>query len=161
MTKKQLSTALAMAQNKAIRFIDDDGKHLEDISHFDGYGLAGFEPIHCTIRQLAFLIRWQCVRSNGTVDADELNNLAAVGSKKFIVLDDPLLAMIEDVEKAHFRTVNDTGAHSTAMLIWNIVRKHAGLSPLTLADLPSWCQKCRAYHKGSDLCPDLKLVSQR
>lgn len=57
-----------------------------------------------------------------------------------------LLQMIERVEKAHFRTVEDTGAHPCARLIWNIVRQEAGLPPLELSDLHSYCERCGSYH---------------
>lgn len=50
-----------------------------------------------------------------------------------------LRALVDQVETAHFRTVDDTGANECAMLIWNIVRQAAGLSRITKANLPEYC----------------------
>jgi hypothetical protein len=55
-------------------------------------------------------------------------------------------AFIERVEKAHFRTNEDTGANQNAMLIWNLVRAEAGLPPLDLRDLPAYCETHKMYH---------------
>ncbi len=63
MTNAQLSKALALAQSK-------QSLQHEDIEQFDGFGLPDFRPITCTIPQLARLVRWQCLRWNGTVDAE-------------------------------------------------------------------------------------------
>jgi hypothetical protein len=53
---------------------------------------------------------------------------------------------IESVEKAHFRTDSDTGAHPSALFIWNMVREHAGMPRLLKSDLPSWCETHEKYH---------------
>jgi hypothetical protein len=53
---------------------------------------------------------------------------------------------IKQVEAAHFRTVQDTGANHNALLIWNCVRKHVGLPALTLDDLPRYCVAHNCYH---------------
>lgn len=79
MTKQQLSDALAIAQTK-------ESLSNEDISHFDGFGLPDFQPITCTLRQLARLVRWQCVRFNGSIDADNLNEIANCGRHRFNVV---------------------------------------------------------------------------
>lgn len=57
-----------------------------------------------------------------------------------------LLRFIAETERAHFRTVHDHGANPHAMMFWNMLRKHAGLSELTLDDLPAWCPVCASYH---------------
>lgn len=50
-----------------------------------------------------------------------------------------LLAFIKDVESHFFRTDKDTGANLNAILIWNLVRKHAGLETIYPSDdLPQW-----------------------
>jgi hypothetical protein len=56
------------------------------------------------------------------------------------------LKFIESVEKAHFRTNEDTGANPNALLIWNLVRKNCGLAPLSKDDLPAYCQTHKTYH---------------
>ncbi len=57
-----------------------------------------------------------------------------------------LQKLVVQVERSHFRTDADTGANSCAMLIWQYVRREAGLPPLTVKDLPSWCEKCQKYY---------------
>ena len=86
MTKSELSAALAIANDRTRRFIDDEGRHLVDTSIFDGFGLEGFQPVTCTLDQLAALIRWQCFCLNGSIDGDNLNEIATVGRKKFSVV---------------------------------------------------------------------------
>jgi hypothetical protein len=71
-------------------------------------------------------------------DPREAGNAAPDGSA--------LIEMIAAVERDHFRTEHDSGANRNAMMIWNYVRKHAGLEPLTIADLPAWCETCQRYH---------------
>jgi len=53
---------------------------------------------------------------------------------------------VNKVQREHFRTDQDTGANPNALLIWNLVRKHAGMSPITLDDLPTYCEMCSRYH---------------
>lgn len=47
-------------------------------------------------------------------------------------------ALIAAVEAAHFRTVDDTGAHPCAMTVLNCMRREAGLPYLSRDDLPAW-----------------------
>lgn len=46
-----------------------------------------------------------------------------------------LIQFIETTEAAHFRTPYDTGANLNALLVWNLVRRFAGLPRLTRDDL--------------------------
>ncbi len=48
-----------------------------------------------------------------------------------------ILAILREVEAAHFRTQKDTGANPTARLVWNSLRARLGLPSITLDDLPS------------------------
>ncbi len=57
-----------------------------------------------------------------------------------------LLSFIKSVEDNHFRTDTDTGANLNALFIWNRIREYAGLEPLRLEDLPSYCKVCDNYH---------------
>lgn len=59
-----------------------------------------------------------------------------------------LLDLIERVERSHFRTHGDTGAHGNALLIWNIVREAAGLQPLTKRDLMERALRDYREHAG-------------
>lgn len=78
MTKKDLSQALKLARSNIDLKVDT--------SFFDGYGLRDFKPVHCTICQVAQLMRWQVLNITGTVDAEALNELATVGRKKFVII---------------------------------------------------------------------------
>lgn len=53
---------------------------------------------------------------------------------------------ISNVESKHFRTVHDTGANSNTLMVWNEVRKYAGLDSLGLNNLSKWCERCGYYH---------------
>ncbi len=74
-----LDTALAIARS-------DRPLNVADLSVFDGFGLAGFKPVTCTVEALAMLIRWQCVCFDGSIDADALQEVATLGRHRFTVL---------------------------------------------------------------------------
>lgn len=88
MHKRQLEAAVAIARSAA----DLLG---EDIDVFHGYGLHGFKPVTCTLRQVAALIRWQCVYLNGNLDGAALDELADLGKTRFIVLDNPIESLTQ------------------------------------------------------------------
>ena len=69
-----------------------------------------------------------------------------------------MINFIKEVEKAHFRTKADTGANSNALMIWNMVRQHAGLRRLTLEDLPGYCKEHDEFHVVNGECKDKKDV---
>ena len=79
MRKAELSEALKLAQDPNVDLSAED-----DL--FNGFGLPDFKPVTCTIRQLAKLVRWQCICLNGAVDGNNLNEIAEIGRKKFIVV---------------------------------------------------------------------------
>jgi hypothetical protein len=53
MDKQQLKQAIELAHHRETPFADTN-LHL-----FDGYGLQAFEPLYCTLADVADLIRWQ------------------------------------------------------------------------------------------------------
>lgn len=58
-----------------------------DLHRFGGYGLPGFDRlIHCTVDEIARLIRWQALRFNGTWDMAEVDAIAAVGRDHFRII---------------------------------------------------------------------------
>ena len=64
--------------------------------------------------------------------------------------------VFEAVERAHFRTDQDTGAAEHALVIWNAARKHAGLPYISKADLPKWDGTRYAMPKDSNLLTNKK-----
>ena len=79
MTKQELKTAFEVANSE---------KELQqtDLLIFDGFGLPEFEKVNVTIEAVAKLIRWQCIRLDGSVDQEELNTIAEIGKRKFFVI---------------------------------------------------------------------------
>ena len=86
MTKENLNAAVLLAQDQTVRFIDDNGQHIEDISMFWGFALPSFKTVVATTRQLAALVRWQCLRTNGSMDSDNLQEIASIGRHKFNIV---------------------------------------------------------------------------
>ncbi len=56
-----------------------------------------------------------------------------------------IIGLIIQVERAHFRTVHDTGANSCAMTVHNTLRVACDLPRLTTDDLPSWDEARKGY----------------
>jgi hypothetical protein len=79
MNKAEMTQALAIAKS-------DADLMNEDIAIFDGYGLPDFTPVHVTVRQVARIIRWQAQYMNGEWDADEINSIANLGRKRFMII---------------------------------------------------------------------------
>jgi hypothetical protein len=80
MTHNQLQRAVEIAKSNTDLLTESS-----QIDIFDGFGLGSFKPVTVTVKQVAALIRWQCFQFNGGIDATELNNLAYIGKKKFLV----------------------------------------------------------------------------
>ena len=79
MTRDDLDRALVLARS-------DASLDTADLALFDGFGLPGFAPVTCTVEALAVLIRWQCVRFNGSIDGEALQEVAKLGRHRFTVL---------------------------------------------------------------------------
>ena len=79
MRKADLDKALAIARSKA-------PLDMAETAIFDGFGLPDFRPVTCTVEALAALVRWQCIRLNGSVDAEALDEIATCGRQRFHVL---------------------------------------------------------------------------
>ena len=80
MTTQQLSCALQWAKDSSFNAL------AIDIGMFEGFALASFTPIVCTLEQLAALIRWQCLTFAGNIDHEALQEIASAGRRKFTVL---------------------------------------------------------------------------
>ena len=79
MTKKEFSQALRIAQSNE----EDLPK---DLNIFDGFGLPDFKPVHVTIRDVAALLRWQGLYFDGVWDAEEINEVAQCGRRRFLIV---------------------------------------------------------------------------
>lgn len=53
---------------------------------------------------------------------------------------------VRQIEASYFRTDEDIGANTNALMIWNHVREHVGLPRIGTADLPSHCLTHDRYH---------------
>jgi len=78
MTKKELNQALTLAKS-------NENLSNVDISIFNGFGLPRFAPVNVTSHQIASLIRWQAIRLDGEIDAQNFNEIGTIGRKKFNV----------------------------------------------------------------------------
>jgi hypothetical protein len=79
MNKEQLQAAFKIAESDA----DLMG---EDISIFDGFALKDFKPVHCTLRAVAYLMRWQARYLNGKWDQQALDEVCHWARYRFICL---------------------------------------------------------------------------
>jgi hypothetical protein len=79
MTKSEIAKAFEIAKS---------GKDLSDVddSPLFGCALPEFDKVHCTLEQVAKLIRWQCQFMFGGWDMTEFDNCAHIAKKKFIII---------------------------------------------------------------------------
>ena len=81
MNKKEFTEILEIVQDKRIDLTDVD----ETILH--GCALPDYQfPVFVTRKQVAKLIRWDCLQFNGEFDAEELNNIGIIGKRKFRIV---------------------------------------------------------------------------
>ena len=59
-----------------------------DFGRFDGFALQEFEPVICTIKQVAALMRYQAKYLNGNWDMEEISDIREIGRTKFMVVGD-------------------------------------------------------------------------
>jgi len=52
-----------------------------------GFGLKDFQPVTCTLEQIAYLMKWQALQFNGVWLSEELEIIRQAGKKKFIIID--------------------------------------------------------------------------
>jgi hypothetical protein len=79
MNKQEFSKALELAKQGESASFDEMG------ALFDGFGFKEFQPVACTLKQLAALIVYQCFTFGGTIDTEALNEIWAA-KRKFIVV---------------------------------------------------------------------------
>lgn len=61
--------------NQAVALAKSDLDIEDSIAIFDGFGLSDFQPVACTLGQMARLIRYQCSTFAGTWDAEALSEI--------------------------------------------------------------------------------------
>ena len=78
------------AQFKKAFSLADSDRCLDNVddTHLFGYGLPDFKPVFTTIEAVAKVIRWQARYLNGKWDQNELNEIARLGRKRFLILND-------------------------------------------------------------------------
>jgi hypothetical protein len=82
MTKTEFGLAVKIAQS------DRDLSNVDD-SILYGCGLPDYKPVYVTIEMVAKLIQWQCCGifcCHTIVDSEELNNLAYIARRKFLIV---------------------------------------------------------------------------
>jgi hypothetical protein len=79
MTKRQFALALEMAMSA------EDLPSANESDLFDGFALPGFPVTVCTIKQMASLVRWQCVQFNGELDMENFQEIWA-NRRKFLIV---------------------------------------------------------------------------
>ena len=78
MTKPELTKAFEIAKSNT--------ELADNLSLFDGFGLKDFQPVYCSLQDVAKLIRWQCQTFGGTWDMNAFQEIAHFGKKKFIIV---------------------------------------------------------------------------
>ncbi len=81
MNAAQFKQAFSLADSDTCLSLVDD-------THLFGYGLPDFKPVFTTIEAVAKIIRWQARYLNGKWDQNELNEIARLGRKRFLILND-------------------------------------------------------------------------
>lgn len=78
MTKKEMKEIVTRV---------DSGEQIEDVNLdvFIGCGTYGFEPIVVTMKAMVAFVRYQCMRLDGTLDLDALNEIWEIRRNFLIV----------------------------------------------------------------------------
>ena len=80
MTKSEFSQSVKLVESRADLLKFDD-------SNLFGCGLSDFKfPVYTTIGAVARLVAWQARTFAGTWDAEELDNMARIARKKFLIV---------------------------------------------------------------------------
>jgi hypothetical protein len=80
MTTKQFAQAVKLAEQNADSLCDIDNANLF------GCALPSFQKVHTTIPAVAKLVHYQAMQFNGKWSAEELDNMARIAKKKFLII---------------------------------------------------------------------------
>ena len=81
MTKAEFQRVFNLADSRG-----PTGCKSEDMAVLDGCGLPGFERVHTTVNVVAYWLRWQALRFDGTWDPEELNECAQIARQRIILV---------------------------------------------------------------------------
>ena len=95
MSKTEFSRALALALTDIPKEL---GEFMKSIK-FDGFGLAGFEPVTCSLFEMAQLIAYQTFTFAGTIDEEAMAEIWRC-RRKFLIVGD---GSDEVVQRQHDR----------------------------------------------------------
>lgn len=79
MNKMEFKAAFEIANS------DKDLSGVDDSPLF-GCGLKGFQPVHTTLEAVAKLVRYQALYLNGNWDMAEVDNMACIARRNFIII---------------------------------------------------------------------------
>lgn len=79
MTTKQFAQAVKLVESNS-----DLSKY--DDSNLYGCGLPDFKPVHTTIEAVAKLVQYQARTFAGTWDAEELDSMARIAKRNFLIV---------------------------------------------------------------------------
>lgn len=87
MTRNELSLAVAMAQSdEELETFVGENSSQRLIDTFNCFGMGDFKPVHITIRDLAALIRHECMQMNGELCNRALGEIAELGKRAFMIV---------------------------------------------------------------------------
>ena len=98
MTRNELSLAVALAQSDdELETFVGEGSSQRLIDTFNCFGMANFQAVHITIRDLAALVRHECMQMNGELCNRAMAEIAELGKSKFHIVglgDDSICPMV-------------------------------------------------------------------
>lgn len=87
MTRNELSLAVAMAQSdEELETFVGENSSQRLIDTFNCFGMANFAAVTITIRDLAALVRHECMQMNGELCNRSLSEIAELGKSKFHIV---------------------------------------------------------------------------
>lgn len=101
LSKSEFSRAVAMVQKDDERINCFTFMQSTTFNKFEGFGLYGFEPVTCTLIELANLIAYQCNQFNGEMDMEAMDEIWQ-NRRRFLVVgegSDEVIQRQHDVAK--------------------------------------------------------------
>lgn len=87
MNQREFSLAVALAQSdETLPTLLGENCSVRLVTLFDGFGLASFQPVTVTIRDVAALVRHEAMQMNGELSNEALTEIQNVGRHKFNIV---------------------------------------------------------------------------